>query len=156
MCFAYICPFLVYFTKLGVVSSFIFIFFEKIRLPDIPKDIPKHIPIPIPAMLFKTFIKTTLQSIAAVIPIVTPIITFLIFISFILSFPILLCDYDFSFRIQKRCNTDSISGLPTKVINSRLFIYKNLANSFILKPTSISKYNFKSFFAMFIPPFFKR
>ena len=33
-------------------------FFEKIRLPDIPKDIPRHIPIPIPAMLFKTFIKT--------------------------------------------------------------------------------------------------
>ena len=59
-------------------------FFEKIRLPDIPKDIPRHIPIPIPAMLFKTFIKTTLQSIAAVIPIVTPIIILLLFISFIL------------------------------------------------------------------------
>ena len=59
-------------------------FFEKIRLPDIPKDIPRHTPIPIPAMLFKTFIKTTLQSIAAVIPIVTPIIILLLFISFIL------------------------------------------------------------------------
>ena len=59
-------------------------FFEKIRLPDMPKDIPRHIPIPIPAMLFNEFMKTTLQSIAAVIPIVTPIITFLIFISFIL------------------------------------------------------------------------
>ena len=59
-------------------------FFEKIRLPDIPKDIPRHIPIPIPAMLFKTFIKTTLQSIAAIIPIVTPIIILLLFISFIL------------------------------------------------------------------------
>ena len=55
-------------------------FFEKIRLP----DIPRHIPIPIPAMLFKTFIKTTLQSIAAIIPIVTPIIILLLFISFIL------------------------------------------------------------------------
>ena len=52
-------------------------FFEKIRLPDIPKDIPRHTPIPIPAMLFKTFIKTTLQSIAAVIPIVIPIICLL-------------------------------------------------------------------------------
>ncbi len=72
------------FDKLEVVSSFIFIFFEKIRLPDIPKDIPRHTPIPIPAMLFKTFIKTTLQSIAAVIPIVTPIIILLLFISFIL------------------------------------------------------------------------
>ena len=59
-------------------------FFEKVRLPDMPKDIPRHIPIPIPAMLFNEFMKTTLQSIAAVIPIVTPIITFLIFISFIL------------------------------------------------------------------------
>ena len=59
-------------------------FFEKIRLPDIPKDIPRHTPIPIPAMLFKTFIKTTLQSIAAVIPIVTPIIILLLFISLIL------------------------------------------------------------------------
>lgn len=59
-------------------------FFEKRRLPDIPKDIPRHIPIPIPAMLFKTFIKTTLQSIAAIIPIVTPIIILLLFISFIL------------------------------------------------------------------------
>ena len=59
-------------------------FFEKIRLPDMPKDIPRHIPIPIPAMLFNEFMKTTLQSIAAIIPIVTPIITFLIFISFIL------------------------------------------------------------------------
>ena len=57
-------------------------FFEKIRLPDIPKDIPRHTPIPIPAILFKTFIKTTLQSIAAVIPIVTPIIILLLFISF--------------------------------------------------------------------------
>ena len=121
-------------------------FFEKIRLPDIPKDIPRHIPIPIPAMLFKTFIKTTLQSIAAVIPIVTPIITFLIFISFILSFPILLCDYDFSFRIQKRCNTGSKSGVPTKVINPSLLIYKDLTNSFIFKPTSLSECNFKSFF----------
>ena len=60
-------------------------FFEKIRLPDIPKDIPRHTPIPIPAMLFKTFIKTTLQSIAAVIPIVTPVIILLLCISFILQ-----------------------------------------------------------------------
>jgi hypothetical protein len=134
------------FVQSEVVSSFIFIFFEKIRLLDIPKDIPRHIPIPIPAMLFKTFIKTTLQSIAAVIPIVTPIITFLIFISFILSFPILLCDYDFSFRIQKRCNTGSKSGVPTKVINPILLIYKDLTNSFIFKPTFLSECNFKSFF----------
>ena len=111
-----------------------------------PKDIPRHIPIPIPAMLFNEFMKTTLQSIAAIIPIVTPIITFLIFISFILSFPILLCDYDFSFRIQKRCNTGSKSGVPTKVINPSLLIYKDLTNSFIFKPTSVSECNFKSFF----------
>lgn len=39
---------------------------------------------------------------------------------------ILLCNYNFSFRVQERCNTSSISGLPTKVINSRLLIYKNL------------------------------
>ena len=57
-------------------------FFEKIRLPDIPKDIPRHIPIP--AMLFNEFMKTTLQSIVAIIPIVTPIIIFLLFISFVL------------------------------------------------------------------------
>ena len=44
-----------------VVSSLIFIFFEKIRLPDIPNDIPRHIPIPIPALLFNEFIKTTLS-----------------------------------------------------------------------------------------------
>ena len=38
----------------------------------------------------------------------------------------LLCNYNFSFRVQERCNTNSISGLPTKVINSHLLIYKNL------------------------------
>ena len=59
---------------------------------------------------------------------------------------ILLCDYDFSFRIQKRCNTGSKSGVPTKVVNPSLLIYKNLTNSFIFKPTSVSKCNFKSFF----------
>ena len=37
------------------------------------------------------------------------------------------------FRIQKRCNTGSISGCPTKIINSRLLIYKNLTNPFICR-----------------------
>ena len=59
---------------------------------------------------------------------------------------ILLCNYDFSFRIQKRCNTRPISRFPTKIMNSSLLIYKNLANSFIFRQPSLSKYNFKSFF----------
>ena len=54
--------------------------------------------------------------------------------------------YDFSFRIQKRCTTGSKSGVPTKVINPSLLIYKDLTNSFIFKPTSLSECNFKSFF----------
>ena len=74
-----------HFHKFRVVSSLIFIFFEKIRLPDIPNDIPRHIPIPIPAMLFNEFIKTTLQSIAAIIPMVIPIIILLHFIMLFIS-----------------------------------------------------------------------
>ena len=58
----------------------------------------------------------------------------------------LLCHYDFSFGIQKRCNSRSISRFPTKIVNPSLLIYKDLANSFILKLTSVSKCNFKSFF----------
>ena len=63
-------------------------FFERIRLPDMPKDIPKHIPTPIPAIPFNAFMKTILQSIAIAIPMMIPVTILLLFICFFLQLPI--------------------------------------------------------------------